>query len=343
MMTAMRLLGYGAALVLAFGLAWGVGTVIGPPGLPTAGTAPSTTASGSPATASGSHGSHEPAAAPTDPSSTGPLSTGPSSTGPASTGPAPSPATTEHQHPATGGIDTQGLSATAAGYTVTPEVSTFAAGRTGELQFTVTGSDGRPVTAFDTLNGQQLHLVVIRRDTTGFQHLHPALGPDGVWRTPLELPAAGAYRMFADFVPTGGPQLVLGADLLAAGEFSPTSFAASRVAQVGGYQVRLDGDLVPGSPSQIFATVTRDGVAVTDLQPYLGAFGHLVALRRTDLAYTHIHSDAAAAPVAADRSGPGIAFTAQVPTAGSYRLFLDFRHEDVVRTAEFTVDTRDGA
>ena len=130
-------------------------------------------------------------------------------------------------------------------------------------------------------------------------------------------------------------------DLFAAGEFDPVPYAPSRVSQVGDYQVRLDGDLVPGAPSQIFATVSRGGAAVTDLQPYLGAFGHLVALRDGDLAYTHIHPDAAV-PASTDRSGPGIAFTAEVPTAGSYRLFLDFQQDGVVRTAEFAVDTRDG-
>ncbi len=90
------------------------------------------------------------------------------------------------------------------------------------------------------------------------------------------------------------------------------------------------------------ATVTRSGAAVTDLQPHLGAFGHLVALRRSDLAYLHLHPDSAP-PDAADRSGPSIAFTAQVPATGGYRLFLDFRHGPGVHTAEFTVDAGDGA
>ncbi len=327
MTTALRLLGYGAALVLAFGAAWGVGTATGPPGWP---------ARPAPSISAAPPGSTEPPPGSTEPP---PDATDSAPTGPAPTAPTPA-APHQHSRAAPGAdVDTQGLAATAAGYTLVPQDSTFTAGRSGELALSVTGSDGRPVAAYDTVKDQQLHLVVIRRDTAGFQHLHPTLGPDGVWRTPLLLPAAGGYRMFADFVPTGGPPLVLGTDLFAAGEFDPISFAASRVAQVDGYQVRLDGDLVPGRTSQIFATVSRGGAAVTDLQPYLGAFGHLVALRRSDLAYTHVHSDAAGAPVAADRSGPGIAFTAQVPTAGSYRLFLDFRHEDVVRTAEFTVDT----
>lgn len=32
---------------------------------------------------------------------------------------------------------------------------------------------------------------------------------------------------------------------------------------------------------------------VTDLKPYVGAFGHLVALRAGDLAYLHVHPDGA--------------------------------------------------
>ena len=44
-----------------------------------------------------------------------------------------------------------------------------------------------------------MHLIVVRRDGTGFQHLHPELGADGTWRAPIALDDAGAYRVFADF------------------------------------------------------------------------------------------------------------------------------------------------
>jgi hypothetical protein len=245
----------------------------------------------------------------------------------------------DHEAPV---VESAGLVATAAGYTLVPHgTTTFVPGSPAEFAFTVTGSDGRPVTEFDVGHERLLHLVVVRRDAAGFQHLHPGLGPDGVWRVPLTLPAAGVYRAFADFLPTGGPAMVLGTDLFAPGDFAPIGFPPSRVAQVDGYQVRLDGDLVAGGPSQVFATVSRDGAAVTDLEPYLGAFGHLVVLRQSDLAYLHVHPDAAT-PAPADRSGPGVAFTADVPTAGGYRLFFDFQHGGVVRTAEFTVATRAG-
>ena len=105
---------------------------------------------------------------------------------------------------------------------------------------------------------------------------------------------------------------------------------------VDGYTVTLDGTLTPGQASKVTLAVSRDGQPVTDLQPYLGAYGHLVALRAADLGYLHVHpdghpGDGVTAP------GPGIDFYVTTPSAGDYRLFLDFQHDGVVRTAEFTL------
>lgn len=302
MNTIARLSAYAAALALAFGAAWGVGSAVA--GLVVA---------PGPVAGSDSHGAH---------------SGGTDAGGHAHDATAPS----------VSGEKPQGLVATAAGYTFVAQRTTFVPGEPAEFAFAISGSDGRPVTAFELGHERLLHLIVVRRDAVGFQHLHPTLGPDGVWRVALALPAAGVYRAFADFVPTGGPALVLGTDLFAPGEFTPVTSPPSRVAQVDGYQVRLDGELVAGGASQVFATVSRDGAAVTDLEPYLGAFGHLVALRGSDLTYLHVHPDGAP-PGPADRAGPAVAFTADIPTAGGYRLFLDFQHGGVVRTAEFTIST----
>jgi hypothetical protein len=85
-----------------------------------------------------------------------------------------------------------------------------------------------------------------------------------------------------------------------------------------------------GHESTLTLTVTRDGRPVTDLEPYLGAYGHLVMLRAGDIAYVHVHA-------VEGSSGPELAFEADAPEPGRYRLFLDFQHDGVVRTAEFTV------
>ncbi|MFC6091964.1 hypothetical protein [Saccharothrix lopnurensis] len=232
-----------------------------------------------------------------------------------------------------------GLASSRGGYTLAPVDTTLTAGATDTFSFRVTGPDGAAVTAFDVEHDERMHLVVVRRDTSGFRHVHPGMAPDGTWTASLEVSGAGSYRVFADFRPTGGEATTLGVDVTAAGWFEPREHAPSRVAVVDGYEVRLDGELEPGEASPVTLTVSRAGEPVTDLEPHLGAYGHLVALRRGDLAYLHVHPEGAPGD-GRTAAGPGIAFVAEVPSAGGYRLFLDFRHGGVVRTAEFTLTTR---
>ncbi|TVT62633.1 hypothetical protein FNH05_00805 [Amycolatopsis rhizosphaerae] len=231
-----------------------------------------------------------------------------------------------------------GLSSSKDGYTLSPASATLTPRTTNEFSFRITGPDGKPVTGFDVEHEKRMHLIVVRRDTAGFQHVHPAMAADGTWTVPLAVADPGSYRAFADFAPTGGRATTLGVDLAAAGDFQPVAYPPSRVAEVAGYQVRLDGDLTPGHTAKVTATVTKDGREITDLQPYLGAYGHLVALRDGDLAYLHVHPDGSPGD-GATRPGPDVTFRAEVPSAGTYRLFLDFQHEGTVHTAEFTVST----
>ncbi|MGH4014782.1 MAG: hypothetical protein ACRDSL_12835 [Pseudonocardiaceae bacterium] len=227
------------------------------------------------------------------------------------------------------------------GYTLTPLDTTLTPGAAEQFAFRITGPDGSTVRQFDIEHDKRMHVIVVRRDTTGFQHVHPEMGPDGTWRLQLTLPAAGPYRAFADFVPAGGEATTLGVDLAAPGPFTPAEHQPSRTAQVDGYQVRLDGDLVSGQSSPLTLTVSQDGRPVTDLQPYLAAYGHLVALRECDLAYLHVHPDGEPGD-GRTRPGPQIVFHAEAPSAGDYRLFLDFQHGGQVRTAAFTVAAQDG-
>jgi hypothetical protein len=207
----------------------------------------------------------------------------------------------------------------------------------GEFAFRITGPDGRAVTAFDVEHDKRMHLIVVRRDLSGFRHVHPQMTADGTWRVASPLGEPGQYRAFADFKPTGGPALVLGVDAPVTGQYAPRPLPApTATSTVDGYTVKLDGRLQPGRTSRLTLTVSRGGVPVTDLQPYLAAYGHLVALRDGDLAYLHVHPDGEPGD-GKTAAGPTITFFAEIPTAGSYRLYLDFQHAGVVRTAEFTV------
>jgi hypothetical protein len=202
--------------------------------------------------------------------------------------------------------------------------TTLSAGAAGTLTFRIVDAHGATLRAFETEQGRRMHLIVVRRDLRRFQHLHPTQDASGAWTTRITLPAAGVYHAFADFQTAGARQTV-GADLFAAGRFEPLALPApSTRARVDDYDVTLRERT---AASELRFTVRRDGRPVDDLQPYLGARGHLVMLRAGDLAYEHVH------PLAGP---PALAFATGDTAPGTYRLFLQFRHGDTVHTAAFT-------
>jgi len=289
---------YALGLVAVFGAAAGVGNAIGPVG--PAATAHDTAAHGDPDTRS------------------------------------PMDMTQQQSSAASGAHVPGGLQISDNGYTL-DVASTLTAGPATPVSFRIIGPAGRPVTAYDPTHDKKLHLIAVRRDLTGYQHVHPQLAADGTWSIPLDL-TPGTWRLFADFDPAGDhAALVLGADVAVAGDYTPVPLPEpSTRAEVDGYTVALDGDLVPGQESKLTLSVSRDGQPVTDLQPYLAAYGHLVALRDGDLAYLHVHPSGEPGD-GATQPGPDITFYATAPSAGDYRLFLDFKHGGVVHTAGFTV------
>jgi hypothetical protein len=195
------------------------------------------------------------------------------------------------------------------------------------FSFRILGKDGRPVRRFDLEHTKRMHLIVVRRDLSGFQHLHPHLSSDGTWTTPLRLPEAGTYRVFADFSVDGSPT-TLADDLQVDGAVHSRELPPpSKAAETDGFRVRLtDGAVRVDEEFALTFAVTRDGRPVS-LQDYLGAKGHLVALRQGDLAFLHVHPDA-----------NSLRFEATFPTAGSYRLFLQFKVAGKVHTAAFTLE-----
>ena len=74
-----------------------------------------------------------------------------------------------------------------------------------ELAFRIADRGGRTVRDFDLEHTKRMHVIVVRRDMTGFQHLHPTQSRDGTWSVRTTLPDAGTYRVFADFSVDGKP------------------------------------------------------------------------------------------------------------------------------------------
>jgi hypothetical protein len=199
------------------------------------------------------------------------------------------------------------------------------------VRFRVVEENGTTVKDFDVAHTKRMHLIVTRRDLTGFQHLHPEQAADGSWSLPLELDEAGSYRLYADFEHED-EKTTLATDLRVDGEADLKSLPAPAASAIsdGGYDVRLDaGDVHAGEEAELRYSISKDGETIVP-EEYLGAGGHLVALREGDMAFLHVHPT--------DDRGP--AFGATFPTAGRYRLFLQFQHESRVHTVEFTQEVK---
>jgi hypothetical protein len=147
------------------------------------------------------------------------------------------------EHPAAAGEQeaVRGLAVASDGMALKLARTEAPRGREFPLRFTIVGNDGRPVRDFEVEHERRLHLIVARRDGTGFQHLHPTLGKDGAWTAPVTLREAGSYRVFADFKRDGRNQ-TLGADLAVDGnvDWRPLPAPASRTSAGDGYSVALD-------------------------------------------------------------------------------------------------------
>jgi hypothetical protein len=225
-----------------------------------------------------------------------------------------------------------GLREQLAGLQLAPLSRTVSAGAMTTWRFRVIGCDGSPVRHFDRENTKLLHLIVVRTDLASYQHLHPTLESDGTFAVQLHIARPGTYRAITDFV-TDGRKYVLGTNLTAPGPMTNIPLPQPALeSHANGYAVELQrpAQLIAGQEAQLTFRITSHGQTVNDLQPYLGSYGHLVALHAPELSYSHVH------PNGVDRASGAITFGIELPERGTYRLFLQFRTDDHVHTVAFT-------
>lgn len=259
--------------------------------------------------------------------------------------------------------------------TITP--STLVAGKPQVLTIQVRSAKGKAIEQFDIQHEKLMHLILVRNDLSYFTHLHAESISKGKLQFTANLPVDGQYTAFADYVPKRATQQVstqtlnVGVDKdKAAASGTPLTLDATLSKSVGDLKVSLLLDPKTIKPGQETA-VTLDikdaaGKPVTDLQPYLGAMGHLVIIKQspalTAANYLHAHPKEMAgmsnrsemhgekSSMAMEKSmdvehskrsntsTPGqVAFETTFPESGVYKLWGQFQRNGKVITADFTV------
>ena len=234
--------------------------------------------------------------------------------------------------------------------------------------------DGQLIQRFEVVHERQYHLFVISQDMAFFEHIHPVEQPDGTWSIDVTLPKAGYYKVLSDFMPNGGAPQFLARPIVTAGYRGDLAGDSARLVPdtvrtktVGDLTATLSYDpetFVVGLYGHLnfHLTDAATGRPVTDLQTYLGAFGHTLIMSEDMVSYVHSHPlDILAQPddegvpqfripPGADleklRGGPDVSFEGLMPKAGRYRAWTQFRRQDRIYTFAFTFDAvagNDGA
>ena len=220
---------------------------------------------------------------------------------------------------------------------VMTEPSQPAAASTTQLKLRIQDADGTPVKTFDILHEKLVHLIVVRDGLDEFAHLHPDVDSSGMITTQFAFPKSGKYRLFADHQPQGKPAGLATGEVSVSGsddQAAPLVSTASPDVTIGEIKAHIAIRQSEQETNVQFHFVDADGKPVTDLQPYLGAMGHLVIISADGSEYVHSHpvSDAKTAPDGA------VEFAAHFPKPGIYKAWGQFQRNGTVFTVPYVLE-----
>ena len=211
------------------------------------------------------------------------------------------------------------------------------AGEPVELRFRVRDPKTRATAKLEVIHERLFHLFLISEDLSFFAHEHPELQPDGTFVYRATFPKAGLYRVGCDIYPRGGVPQMVTRTLIVPGAAS--SFGAAKLVpdygakkKVGSLEVTLRTE--PAEPLAGKRTLLFYDIAPgKDIEPWLGAWGHLLfaSADLVDLVHTH--------PFLMWGEGR-MQFNVIFPRAGVHRVWLQFQNGTEVVTAPFDVPVK---
>ncbi|MDZ4797758.1 MAG: YHYH protein, partial [Bryobacteraceae bacterium] len=206
-------------------------------------------------------------------------------------------------------------------------------------------------TSLEKVHEKPLHLLVISADLARLDHVHPEPRTATSLLLKYRFTKPGKYWIYADFTPAGAPQTIARFQLDVAGD--PVEPAAPETSTVRATLVTSEPTLRTSRDITLKFNLTdeKTGAPVEDLQPYLGAWGHILLISQDANHFLHAHPKEDQQPGAdpwkhshAAAIGPSpstIETTAGFRRPGMYRVWLQIQRAGKVETLPFVLNVED--
>ncbi len=206
--------------------------------------------------------------------------------------------------------------------------------------------DGDPVLFSDLIetHTKKIHLFIIDSSLTDYHHEHPEPTREpGEYSFSFTPKKAGGYRVWADLRPYPlGLQEYAMTDIPGKGTGEPlTDRSVNFKAAVDGLQFELVMAQQPiqvGRPALARLRITNgNGEGVTNLEPVMAAFAHLVGFNQDYKTILHMHPKGAPVLDPNARGGPELEFQIYALRPGFYRLFAQVQIDGQSKFAPFGI------
>ncbi|MEH7502624.1 hypothetical protein V7152_11505 [Neobacillus drentensis] len=206
------------------------------------------------------------------------------------------------------------------------------------LNIQVNNKKGQPIKDFEVEHEKLMHLIVVSKDLSHFDHIHPDYKGNGLFTVTPNFPSGGEYKLYADFVPIGASKTVKSELVTIEGnkaKNTPLTEDEELTKVVDGKEVTLKLDhLMTGMDLTMTFTIkdAKTKQPINNLQQYLGAVGHVVAISGDTESYLHVH------PMEEKATGPNAKFMTSFPKSGLYKIWGQFQQDGKVFTIPFTIN-----
>lgn len=210
-------------------------------------------------------------------------------------------------------------------------------GQNTMIDIQVLDSKGNPIENYDINHEQKMHLIVVSKDLSYFSHLHPEYKGKDSFEVSTSFPSGGDYKLIADFIPSGIGATTKTHWVSVQGQVektAPIEPDSNAVKTVDGKEFTFTSNPLTAGKEVSLTFHLKDGKTkkpITDLQPYLGAIGHVVIMSADTEQYLHVH------PADEKSTGPDAVFMTTFPKSGLYKIWGQFQHEGKVSTVSYVV------